>query len=185
MSAGAFFTGLLALCGQAFEGKVVSSDPSDAAMAAQRLVMHVHRCSKDEIRIPFHVGADRSRTWVITRTDAGLRLKHDHRHDDGTPDALTMYGGDSASGGSARLQRFPADAASKALFNEQGRPASVANTWTVEHRSGEVFAYALARPPQGNAPARRFRVEFDLTRPVEAPPAPWGAAPVDAPAAGR
>jgi hypothetical protein len=33
-----------------------------------------------------------------------------------------------------------------------------------------VFAYELRRP------ARFFRVEFDLTRPVAPAPAPWGGA---------
>jgi hypothetical protein len=54
---------------------------------------------------------DRSRTWVITRTATGLRLKHDYRHTDGTPDALTMYGGDTVGPGTAQRQSFPADAA--------------------------------------------------------------------------
>jgi len=36
MSAAAFFTGLLALCGQAFEGRMTTNDPADAAMGAQR-----------------------------------------------------------------------------------------------------------------------------------------------------
>ena len=49
MSAGAFFTGLLALCGQAFEGRVVSNDPADASMAAQRLVMHVREGPDDQM----------------------------------------------------------------------------------------------------------------------------------------
>lgn len=174
MSASAFFTGLLALCGQAFEGRMTTSDPADAAMGAQRLVMHVRECKDDEIRIPFHVGADRSRTWVVTRTAAGLRLKHDHRHDDGSSDVLTMYGGDTATPGSATRQDFPVDAESIALFIREGRAVSTTNTWTIEHRKGRLFAYGLARPAAGNNPARRFRVEFDLSRPVPAPPAPWG-----------
>ena len=33
--------------------------------------MHVRSCTPTEIRVPFHVGEDRSRTWVITRTDGG------------------------------------------------------------------------------------------------------------------
>jgi hypothetical protein len=154
MSATAFFTGLLALCGQAFEGRMTTNDPADAAMGAQRLVMHVRECKDDEIRIPFHVGADRSRTWVVTRTASGLRLKHDH---------------------SASRQDFPVDAESIALFIREGRAVSTTNTWTIEHRKGRLFAYGLARPAAGNNPARRFRVEFDLTKPVPAPPAPWGA----------
>ena len=51
MSASAFFAGLLALCGQAFEGRMTTNDPADAAMGAQRLVMHVRECKDDEIRI--------------------------------------------------------------------------------------------------------------------------------------
>jgi hypothetical protein len=57
--------------------------------------MHVRTCSENALRIPFHVGDDHSRTWVITRTENGLRLKHDHRHEDGSEDAVTQYGGDS------------------------------------------------------------------------------------------
>ena len=174
MSASAFFAGLLALCGQAFEGRMTTNDPADAAMGAQRLVMHVRECTDDEIRIPFHVGADRSRTWVVTRTASGLRLKHDHRHDDGSSDVLTMYGGDTATPGSATRQDFPVDAESIALFIREGRAVSTTNTWTLESRAGREFAYGLSRPAAGNNPARRFRVEFDLSRPVPAPPAPWG-----------
>jgi hypothetical protein len=182
VSASAFFAGLLALCGQAFEGRMTTDDPADTAMGAQRLVMHVRECSDDEIRIPFHVGADRSRTWVITRTATGLRLKHDHRHDDGSSDVLTMYGGDTVTAGSARRQDFPADAESIALFTREGRAVSNTNTWTLELEPGRRFAYGLSRPAAGNNPARRFRVVFDLSKPVPAPPAPWGAT---APAAPR
>ena len=177
MSGSAFFAGLLALCGQAFEGRIASTDAADASMAEQRLVMHVRECEGDEIRIPFHVGADRSRTWVLTRTTTGLRLKHDHRHEDGASDALTMYGGDTAAPGSATQQDFPVDAESIALFTREGRAVSTTNTWTLEHRQGRRFAYVLSRPAAGDHPARHFRVEFDLSKPVPAPPAPWGAPP--------
>ena len=166
-----WFDRLSAHCGRAYQGRLVSSDPADASFAGQRLVMHVRQCRGDEIRIPFQVGDDRSRTWVITRTAAGLRLKHDHRHRDGSSDALTMYGGDSRGQGTAVRQEFPADAASIALFTAQGRSVSNTNVWAVEVGDA-VFAYELRRPP---GPAERFfRVEFDLSRPVAAPPAPWG-----------
>ena len=81
-----FFANLTALCGQRFEGKVMTTDAADADFRAPRLLMHVRDCSADEIRIPFRVGEDRSRTWVITRSDAGLTLKHDHRDPQGRPD---------------------------------------------------------------------------------------------------
>ena len=159
------------LCGRAWEGRLVSTDPSDAAFAGQKLVMHVRHCSDGEIRIPFHVGSDRSRTWIISRTGSGFRLKHDHRHQDGSPDALTMYGGDSIGAGSESRQEFPADAESIAMFTAQGRSVSNSNVWAIE--VGEsLFAYELRRPP--GAGERYFRVEFDLARPVVPPPPPWG-----------
>jgi len=167
-----FFARLTALCGRAFEGRMVTADTADAAMAGQRLVMHVAECAPDRIRIPFHVGADRSRTWVVTRTAASLRLKHDHRHEDGTPDALTQYGGDTAEAGTAERQLFPVDAESVALFQREGRAASVTNVWAIEVTAAR-FTYELRRP--AGPTARHFRVEFDLTRPVSTPPPVWGA----------
>lgn len=115
------FTALSALCGQAFEGEVVSTDPRDADFATQRLVMHVRGCGEDVLRAPFHVGEDRSRTWVITRLEDGrVRLKHDHRHEDGSEDVLTQYGGTSAAPASGLSVDFPADAESRALFEREG-----------------------------------------------------------------
>jgi hypothetical protein len=165
----AFFQRLQALCGKAFEGRVVTSDAADRDMASQRLVMHVRECSPDAVRIPFHVGADRSRTWVITPTATGLRLKHDHRHEDGSEDVRTQYGGDAIGAGTATRQEFPADQFSKDLFVRENIPQSVTNVWAVEVDPGRIYAYELRRP------GRHLRVEFDLSRPVAPPPPPWGA----------
>ncbi|HVS13716.1 MAG TPA: hypothetical protein VMV46_07320, partial [Thermoanaerobaculia bacterium] len=118
--------------------------------------------------IPFHVGEDRSRTWVVSRTETGLELKHDHRHEDGTEDAVTWYGGHTDSPGTEVAQLFPADEHSKELFAEHDLPQSVANVWSFELVAGERFSYLLRRP------GRHFQVDFDLTEPVEPPPAPWG-----------
>jgi hypothetical protein len=167
----AFMARLNSLCGRAFAGRLVTTDAADAAMAGQTLTMHVRRCSPERVEIPFHVGENRSRTWIITRTATGLRLKHDHRHEDGSSDKVTMYGGDTADAGSATRQSFPVDAESIATFRREGLARSVTNVWTVE-ATGERFAYELRRPPGPDA--RHFRVEFDLTRPVPAPPTPWG-----------
>jgi hypothetical protein len=167
----AFFDRISALCGKAYEGRVASPPVgADAAFDGKRLVMHVRACTADEIRIPFHVGEDRSRTWVVTRTGTRLRLKHDHRHADGSEDALTQYGGDTVSAGTAERQEFPADAFSKAMFVRQDRAVSVPNVWAIDVRPGRAFAYELRRP------GRFFRVEFDLARPVPPPPPPWGTA---------
>jgi len=161
-----FWKNLSALCGTAFEGRVVEGTaPSDAAFREQRLVMHVRACGENEIRIPFFVGENRSRTWVITRTATGLRLKHDHRHEDGIEDKVTQYGGDTAAAGTAQRQDFPADAFTAALI-----PAAATNIWTLMIEPGKTFGYGLRREAEG----RRFRVEFDLAKPVANPPAPWG-----------
>ena len=166
---GDFLARLTPLCGQAYSGRIVSPPvPADEAFADKPLVMHVATCTPDAVRIPFHVGDDHSRTWVLTRTAAGLRLKHDHRHEDGSEDRVTQYGGDATSSPGAERQIFPADSFTKLLLRREGNVAGVDNVWAVEHRPG-LFAYELRRP------GRFFRVEFDLTQPVAPPPAAWGA----------
>jgi hypothetical protein len=164
----AFFASLSRLCGQSFAGRVVTTDARDSDMAGQALIMHVRDCSAREIRIPFNVGDNRSRTWVISRTETGLRLKHDHRHEDGGADVLTQYGGDTVTAGTAARQEFPADAYSRELFVANNIPASAENVWAVEVND-RTFAYELRRPN------RHFRVEFDLSAPVPTPPPSWGA----------
>lgn len=160
-----FWVALATLCGMAFEGELAERVPPDDVFTGRHLVMHVRECGPDVIRIPFHVGDDRSRTWVISRTMEGLRLKHDHRHEDGSSDDLTWYGGDTVSPGTAGRQEFPSDAETAAML-----PEAATNVWTVEVRPGDTFAYALRR----EGTERRLRVEFDLTRPVAPPPPPWG-----------
>lgn len=149
----AFFANLGALCGATFEGaSVFPRDPGDA-FAGKKLTAHVANCSANEIRVPFIVGEDRSRTWVFTKTGAGLELKHDHRHADGTPDELTMYGGMASTGGSAHAQSFHADAYTAKLL-----PAASTNVWTVTMSpDGKTLTYALERDAKP-----RFKAE--LTR---------------------
>ena len=162
---GDLWSALQALCGQAFEGRLAEgTEPSDAEIGKQRLVMHVRSCSEGELRVPFHVGENRSRTWVITRVGDGFRLKHDHRHEDGSEDAVTQYGGDTREVANPLSLDFHADA-----LTAQMLPASATNIWTLSAEPGKTFSYALRREASG----RRFRVEFDLTRPVPAPPDPW------------
>lgn len=162
---GAFWAALQQLCGKAFEGSLVEgTEPSDSAMGEQRLVMHVRSCSAGEVRIPFQVGENRSRTWVITRAGRGYRLKHDHRHEDGSEDTITQYGGDTREIIDPLSLDFHADAYTAKLI-----PAAASNIWTIAVQPRESFTYALRREATG----RRFRVRFDLTKPVPPPPAPW------------
>ena len=156
-----FMTRLNALCGQRFEGRVVTTDAADADFANNRLLMHVRDCSSTEVGIPFAVGEDHSRRWIVTRTDAGLRLKHDHRDPEGVIHGYHMYGGDSAGPGTASRQEFPVDQESIDQFIAGGAGVSTTNVWAVEVHPGRMFAYELRRPA-----GRFLRVEFDLTKPV-------------------
>ncbi len=162
-----FFRAISELCGKAYSGTVTVDNASSDSFANKKLIMHVRRCDETQLQIPFHVGEDASRTWLITKTGSGLSLKHDHRHSDGTEDTLTQYGGHTVDAGWAQVQSFPADQYSKELFVRNAIPQSVGNTWQI-FIYPERFTYRLIR--QG----REFRVDFDLTNPVEAPPAPWG-----------
>lgn len=158
------------LCGLAFAGEMVRYDEAmDTGWLDRDVIMHVRECSPDEIRIPLHVGENRSRTWVLTRTADGIRLKHDHRHADGTDEESTQYGGTTVDAGTAERQEFPAGEYSRALFEAQDHPDGVHNVWIMEIHPGERFTYNLTRHN------RDFAADFDLSTPVDAPPPPWGA----------
>jgi len=162
-----FFTNIKQYCGQAFEGKITVDNSNSDSFANKKLIMHVRRCTNDQLQIPFHVGDDASRTWLISKTGSGLSLKHDHRHKDGTSDVSTMYGGHTLDSGWPEVQSFPADQYSKELFVKQGIPQSIGNTWQM-YIYPTKFTYRLTRE------GREFRVDFDLTSPISPPPAPWG-----------
>ena len=161
-----FMLRLQSLCtGDRYAGRVVSADPEDADMRAERLVMGPADCRVADgrlqrITIPFAVGTDASRTWIVSRTGTGLRLRHRHALADGTEDAVSRYGGVAEGGGTFTRQAFPADAETRALFEREGLPASAANVWSLEIVPGDGFAYAMERP------GRAFRAEFDLMRPL-------------------
>lgn len=159
----AFWNALRQHCGKAYAGRLLDPQPQDQALAAQPLLMHVRDCSAQEMRIPFAVGENRSRTWVLTRTPQGLRLKHQHLHEDGSEDRISQYGGDTRAPGTAGEQAFPADAFTAALL-----PAAATNVWTLS-LDGERFTYRLSRE------GRRFEAVFDLRQPQPLPPPAWGA----------
>jgi hypothetical protein len=93
-----------------------------------------------------------------------IQLKHDHRHADGSEDAVTQYGGKATNTGSASTQFFPSDAFTAGLL-----PAAVGNVWWIS-MDETSFTYNLRRLGS----ASLFSVKFDLTQPIETPPAPWG-----------
>jgi hypothetical protein len=160
-----FWQELQSLCGKAFAGEIAAAPQNDTVFAGKSLIMHVRACEEGKIRIPFFVGSDSSRTWVLTLDAEGVLLKHDHRHKDGLPDKLTMYGGQTANRGSSTRQIFPADQETADML-----PEAIGNVWWIDLEPGAHFTYNLRRVNTD----RVFSVRFDLTNPVTAPGKPWG-----------
>lgn len=157
-------------CQQAFAGRLISSDAADQEMAGLPMVVHLQYCGPAEMRLAFHVGADASRTWVLRQLPQGLQLKHEHLHQDGSPDELTRYGGLSTTTltDAGLTVPFPADGYSQLLFQALGRQAAVDNTWAFAWQNQQL-TYSLRRA------GRHFAVQFDLRKAVAVPPPAWGA----------
>lgn len=160
-----FWQSLQQLCGKAFAGVVVAAPETDTVFAGRALVMHVRACEADRIRILLVVGEDRSRTWILTNSPDAITLKHDHRHEDGSEDTITQYGGTTSNSGSAEFQMFPADQFTAGLL-----PPAAGNVWWIEVDPGVSFTYNLRRIGTD----RYFSMRFDLTQEVLPPAAPWG-----------
>jgi hypothetical protein len=154
----AFWASLQALCERAAEGRLVQAPPGDTQIdPAARLVVHFRECGADELRFPLHVAENRSRTWVFIRHPDRLELRHDHRHRDGTEESNTWYGAATLDDGTAGRQEF--------VTERNG----VRTGWRVEIEPGRLFTYGTIRDGSW-----RHHLEFDLTRPAEIPPPPWG-----------
>lgn len=138
---GVYFERFRSLCGARFEGQsVFPEDPGDD-FRDQLLVAKIDSCGAAEIRIPFIVGENHSRTWVLKKTDDGLQLKHDHRHEDGTADDITLYGGTATGPGTHQSQSFPADAYTASLI-----PEAATNEWILSlSEDGSEITYYLER----------------------------------------
>ena len=146
-----FFNALSKLCGQRYEGKMTFPTEGQDSFSGKRLVATLDTCTDTQIRIPFHVGEDHSRTWIVSKTEHGLQLKHDHRHEDGTPDEINMYGGLAGNTGSALSQSFAADDHTATII-----PAATTNIWSMTLSEDTMsFTYHLERH---NAP--RFTAEL-------------------------
>ena len=152
-------------CGKSYEGKIIAGGKEGDGFTGEKLVMHIRSCENNTIKVPFFVGDDKSRTWVFTMTDEKLiRLKHDHRLIDGSEDKVTQYGGLSPNTGLATIQFFPADQETANLISYASN-----NVWWVTLNKTS-FTYNLRRVGSD----RLFSVEFDLTKEVATPSAPWG-----------
>ncbi len=159
-----FKTELEKHCGKSYEGVITEGGKEGDGFVGKRLVMQVLSCEDDQIKIPFYVGDDKSRTWVLTFKNNRVQLKHDHRNSDGSNEEITMYGGTSANVGHGNMQMFPADQETCQMIDY-----ACQNVWwmTLDENS---FSYNLKRIGTD----RQFTVVFDLTRPIEFNEKPWG-----------
>jgi hypothetical protein len=165
----AFWDNMARQCGEAYPGRLVQNRPdSDMLAGDEELIAHWVRCEEDLMHIAFHVGRDdggswdRSRTWVLTRDDRGLELRHDHRLEDGAEDeGNTWYGGRTVDDGAPRTQWF--------LFDERRAPDGSPLGWRLEIEPGQRYTYGTIRGDDYT-----WRIDFDLSEPVPAPPPAWG-----------
>ena len=158
-----FWNTLKSHCGKAYEGSLVLPE-EDEAFGGKKLVMHLRACSDNEMKIPFYVGDDKSRTWILTMNEGIITLKHDHRHEDGTEDDINFYGGTASNTGKEDIQFFPADKHTQKMI-----PAAATNVWWITI-DDKTFTYNLKRLGTD----RIFKVVMDLTKPLPEPEAPWG-----------
>ncbi len=160
-----FWNKLKTHCGKAYEGTITAGGKEGDGFMGEKLIMQVRSCNENTIQIPFFVGEDKSRTWVLTLgEDNRILLKHDHRNKDGSEEEITQYGGISSNSGLADIQFFPADQVTSDLI-----PLASTNVWwfTIDEDS---ITYNLRRIGSD----RIFTVNFNVTKEVDAPPAPWG-----------
>jgi hypothetical protein len=154
----AFMDHLRSLCGQSYAGEVAYPETPPRGFE-DPLVAHFTHCEGNEIHIPFHVGENTSRTWMLELMDENvIHFKHDHRHPDGTPERMTDYGGYSTDEGNELHQFFPADDYTISL-----RDNLRSHIWTIELSDDlSTFSYSLYLYEN-----LYFRADFDLNNPID------------------
>jgi len=152
-----FIENLRSLCGKSYVGEQVYRSHHGESWAKKKMIIHVTVCEDDKVYIPFHVDDDYSRTWMFVAEEGKLRFKHQHLHEDGTPEDGSMYGGYADDEGTAFIQYFPADE-----FTGQVIDGGAGNVWTVALAEDlSRFSYRLDRDGE-----QRFEILFDLANPV-------------------
>lgn len=162
----AFWQTLAGHCGNAYAGRVADYTPHYADVAeVDRMVLHIRECSDELIHTSLHMDGDHSRNLLLTRVDGTLQLKHDHRNPDGSEEEITRYGGMAPRPGLPERQIFEADEHTAEIL-----PERFDNFWFMHFMDEQTFAYGVHWPKHGPS----IRLEFDLSKSVEEPPAPWG-----------
>lgn len=141
-----FFANMFELCGETFSGEATFPEDESHELVGENLVATIQTCTEEEIQIALAADGDQSRTWVISRTDEGLRLRHDHIDSEGAPSDTTGYGGYATDEGTSTQQYFAADDSTAQMI-----PEASTNVWMME-LNDDRFVYALER---NNEP--RFR----------------------------
>jgi hypothetical protein len=162
-----FWNALQSHCGNAYAGRVDDvTEYYREGLEGKALIAHFRECTPDRIHIALHENDDRSRNWILTLADGTIRLKHDHRHEDGTEDAVTQYGGDAPAPGLPERQIFRADQHTAEIL-----PLRADNFWFLHFvDEGRTLHYGVHWPTLGHS----VRLAFDLSTPIAAPPPPWG-----------
>jgi hypothetical protein len=151
----AFFENLRALCGQTFGGRTILAPVEDRTFEPARLYMIVEECEGDELRVPFNVDVDDSRTWIFQLRDERLTFFHRHVRADGTEYEASGFGGHATADGSATFQSFPD------FWATEETPAAEHRIWRLRiDAENELFVYYLDR---GGQPA--YRLVFHMGPP--------------------
>jgi len=159
-----FWSAIRPYCGQAYEGELVSARDGDDGFREQSVIVHIKQCEDSRLLMPLHVGDDHSRTWVLERQAWGVGLKHEHRDPDGSPQAVSRYGGLARPPADDTTLTFPVDEETLAML-----PNSVGGFWTLSLEEDTLY-YQVQR----EGAEQVFRLAFDLSEAVDPPRAPWG-----------
>lgn len=160
-----FFDAIKAHCGHAFSGDVDDSSNS-TAYNGRKFVLHIRDCSDTQIKMPLHIDDNSSRILVLTKSDEHIKLQHDHRHADGSSDALTMYGGYSSADSTAKVTNFPESAESIAITKAHAPTRTYPSVWSII-LSADDITYQVVRP------GRTIKSQFKFADRVDLPPQAW------------
>lgn len=160
-----FWSNIREHCGKAYKGILGDATEYYQPFDDSNVILHVFNCKEELTHIALHIGEDRSRNLLLTQSEGTLRLKHDHRYEDGREERITQYGGNAPQPGLSHRQIFKADEHTASIL-----PLRFDNFWFLDIMDENTLAYGVHWPKQGHS----IRIEFDISEEVVTPPAPWG-----------
>ena len=145
-------------CGYAYRGESTVVELGEGSpLDGADLVMIMDECTDGEVRMPFYVDDDRSRTWIMREVEGRLHLSHDHRNPDGSEQEANLYGGYADDEGDAETAYFPSDEETIAA-----RPSREINRWSksFDHENQRYYYRLYLRD------TLRYEAAFDLSNPL-------------------